>query len=516
MKKFARTFCAFGLAAGMLVALPGCLKSDSLPVSTTETILKSNVVVINDSTSAGLESIDSTSLVFKRGASAADSAGEGTILISGPSVKAPNGYARKIVSKVAGATTIKVITANVGLTDIFEQADISYTTTASPYDSLARTTTDEFNYPLALPADAVIKATGNASFTNTFTFKFQKVKGSAPKFIEYALQTTGSNTLNTTAKSAAGKTFNLHSWNLKPAVARVTVGGVSLPLIVFSNTLQLSASFSSNAKFAANIATAGTHTIIARYENGTWRSFSSDSLTAESATPNRNDWEWNSTAKALIGMDLTTRLWGSASVAGNIGANVGLVAASDTTKDPDYTLAVGGNMHQRISAAFLGSTLTGCDIDEILTSKIYKQTNWILSNQYSVFKPDFYSFNYGGDTICADSFTGQFSNITVNLGINPAGTALNAGTASAVFVEYTTSASSVIPENTHSYQLVSSRIDGSTVTASFAMQYGLPRCSAQLVGTLSGSTISGTFTIRRTDGVCTPFVVNIPVVLNRN
>lgn len=503
------------MAAGMLV-LPGCLKSDTKPVSTTENILKSNVIVISDSASTGLESIDSTSLVFKRGASAADSAAVGAILISGPSVKAPNGYARKIVSKTPGVNTIKVMTANVGLADIFEQADFTFTTAASPADSLARTTDGEFSYALALPADAVVRATGNLKFTNTFTFKYQKVSGAAPKYIEYSLQIADNNSLNTTAKSAAGKTFNLHTWNLKPVVANITVGGVSLPLIVFSNTLQLSATFSSNAKFAANIAANGVHTVGAKYQNGVWSSFSSDSATAESATPSRNDWEWNTSGKALIGMDLTTNLWGTPAVSGNVGANVGLVAVSDTTKDPDYTLALGGNMHQHISSAFLGGSLTGYDAEQALTSKIYKEANWILSNQFSVFKSDFYSFNYTGGTSCIDSFTGQFSNITVNIGINPAGTALNSGSAGALFVEHTSGAGSVIAENTHAYQLVSSRIDGNTVTAGFTTQYGLPRCSAQLTGTLSGSTITGTFTIRRIDGSCTPFVVTIPVALNRN
>lgn len=130
MKNFLIFFLAF------ILTLLGCKKNSSInTVNSNNPIIElgPNTILIDNSTSATLQSIDSTQIIFNGTTAQLEKLVPGLIIVSGITAKAPTGFLRRISSIVKNGTTYTLRTTEATLTEAFLSLHIDFTTPATSF-----------------------------------------------------------------------------------------------------------------------------------------------------------------------------------------------------------------------------------------------------------------------------------------------------------------------------------------------------------------------------------------------
>ncbi len=156
-----------------LLAFSGCNKD----TTKLDNILNTSVTVVAAEQASNLVAIDNTHLYYQSGSDIAGNAQVGSILVGGVSNIAPFGYARKVTKKTMNGSQVQLETVDASLDEIYDQADIDFTTNMEPKDTLARRSTSNptfFYFPLAVnfsSSHGQLNLTGELNFNTQYTFK---------------------------------------------------------------------------------------------------------------------------------------------------------------------------------------------------------------------------------------------------------------------------------------------------------------------------------------------------------
>ena len=322
-------------------------KKDKTPTNTPGSyVLGPKTVIIDNTTSLVLESVDSVKVVFDGNTTQLESLTVGSIIVSEITTNAPYGFLRKITNIQKVGTVYTFTTVEVPLEEAFEELHIDYTKTFTTSDTTHRT--NGANFTLDFPDMILYDGDGNNSTVldqiklsenvvltpafhividiGLFRMNYFKVEGSFETVLDQSVNAGGN-------VGTISKKIKIYEQPMTPIPL---LGGI---LVVVPNlSLNTGADASINVSISASQNINSNVSAYLEYKNSTW---SKDYTQTLQSTTNFSGLNGNATAKVFLQPAIDFKLYNSDELRGSITAEAYLKASGTLLPAPDCELRAG-------------------------------------------------------------------------------------------------------------------------------------------------------------------------------
>ena len=336
-------------------------KKDKTPTNTPGSyVLGPKTVIIDNSTSLVLESVDSVKVVFDGNTTQLESLTVGSIIVSGITTNAPYGFLRKITNIQKSGTIYTFTTVEVPLEEAFEELHVDYTKTFSTSDTARRVTGTSFTIDLpnmvlydgdgnnSTTADQ-IKLNENVEITPSFRFavdisrfklQYAIVEGNYETILDQSIVAGGS-------VGSMSKEINVFE---KP-LAAYPLPGLPFLVVVPNLRVSLGATASINVSVAASQKITSNINAYIEYKNSTW---DKDYTQTMQTTHNFSGINGNASVKVYVEPAIDFKLYNSNWAKGSISAQGYLKATGTLLPTPDCELKAGVSAGAEANLKFFG------------------------------------------------------------------------------------------------------------------------------------------------------------------
>ncbi len=323
-------------------------------------VLGPKTVIIDNSTSLVLESVDSAKVVFDGNTTQLESLTVGSIIVSGITTNAPYGFLRKITNIQKNGTIYTFTTVEVPLEEAFEELHVDYTKTFSTSDTARRVTGT--NFTIDLPNMVLYDGDGNNS-TTADQIKLNENVEITPSFrfavdisrfkLQYAIVEGNYQTILNQSIIAGGsvgsmsKKINIYE---KP-LAAYPLPGLSFLVVVPNLRVSLGATASINVSVSASQKITSNINAYIEYKNSTWDKDYNQSM---QTTHNFSGINGNASVKVYVEPAIDFKLYNSNWAKGSISAQGYLKATGTLLPTPDCELKAGVSAGAEANLKFFG------------------------------------------------------------------------------------------------------------------------------------------------------------------
>ena len=334
-------------------------------------VLGPKTVIIDNSTSLVLESVDSVKVVFDGNTTQLESLTVGSIIVSGITTNAPYGFLRKITNIQKSGTIYTFTTVEVPLEEAFEELHVDYTKTFSTSDTARRVTGTSFTIDLpnmvlydgdgnnATTADQ-IKLNENIEITPSFRFavdisrfklQYAIIEGNYQTILDQSIVAGGS-------VGSMSKEVDIFE---KP-LAAYPLPGLPFLVVVPNLRVSLGATASINVSVTASQKITSNINAYIEYKNSTW---DKDYTQTMQTTHNFSGINGNASVKVYVEPAIDFKLYNSNWAKGSISAQGYLKATGTLFPTPDCELKAGVSAGAEANLKFFGWGFTAASYPDI-------------------------------------------------------------------------------------------------------------------------------------------------------
>lgn len=334
-------------------------------------VLGPKTVIIDNTTTQVIESVDSVKVVFDGNTTQLESLTVGSIIVSGIAPNAPYGFLRKITNIQKTGTTYTFTTAEVPLEEAFEELHVDYTKTFTPADTAGRILGT--NFTIDLPNMILYDGDGNNG-TTTDQIKLNESVEITPNFrfavdisrfkLQYAIVEGSFQTILEQSVIAGGtvgsisKKVNI----LEKPLAAYPLPGVPFLVVAPNLRVSLGATASINVSITASQTITSDVKAYIEYKNNAWDKNYTQTL---QTTYNFSGVNGNATAKIYIEPAIDFKLYNSNWAKGSVTAQGYLKATGTLLPTPDCELKAGLSAGAEANLKFFGWNFAAASYPEI-------------------------------------------------------------------------------------------------------------------------------------------------------
>ncbi len=316
-------------------------------------------IIIDNSTAMTIQAVDSTQIIFSGNTEQLQSLAPGSIIISGITANAPNGFLRKISSIVKNGSIYTIKTIQSTLTEAFLSLHIDFTTTSALFsitppdiilydvDGNTNTTSDQIkiNVNLGLSPRFHIKTD-----ISNFTLDSAKIDGNFEGTLITSITAGGS-------VGSISKEINIYT----QPIGLFTIPGTPI-VVTASLRVSLGVNGSINVQVIASDSKSSNINAFIEYKNGKWDKgyvrTMDNQYTFSGLVGNAN-------AKIYVEPAIDFKLWGSDWAKGSITSQGYLQATGQLFPSPSCELKAGISAGAEANLEFFGWTFSAASYPNI-------------------------------------------------------------------------------------------------------------------------------------------------------